>query len=66
MRRLGYGQGYVYDHDAPDRFSGRNYFPDGMPRERYYRPTREGYEARLEERLAELDRLRAERERKGS
>ncbi|BCX18582.1 MAG: ATPase AAA [Geminicoccaceae bacterium] len=66
MRRLGYGRGYVYDHDAPDRFSGQNYFPDGMPRERYYRPTREGFEARLEERLAELDRLRAERERKGS
>jgi len=66
MRRLGYGEGYVYDHDAPDRFSGQNYFPDGMPRERYYQPTREGYEARLEERLAELDRLRAERRGKRS
>jgi len=66
MRRLGYGEGYLYDHDAPDRFSGQNYFPDGMPRERYYEPTREGYEARLEERLAELDRLRAERRGKRS
>ena len=66
MRRLGYGRGYVYDHDAPDRFSGQSYFPDGMPRERFYRPTREGYEARLEERLAELDRLRAERQGSGS
>jgi len=66
MRRLGYGEGYVYDHDAPDRFSGQNYFPDGMPRERYYEPTEEGSEARLKKRLAELDRLRAERQGKGS
>jgi len=63
MRRLGYGSGYTYDHDAPDRFSGQNYFPDGMARERYYEPTGEGYEARLQERLAELDRLRAQRAR---
>ena len=28
MKDLGYGQGYDYDHDAPDRFSGQNYFPD--------------------------------------
>ncbi len=63
MRELGYGRGYVYDHDAPDRFSGQNYFPDGMARERYYEPTGEGREARLAERLAELDRLRAQRTR---
>ncbi len=63
MRELGYGRGYVYDHDAPDRFSGQNYFPDAMARERYYEPTGEGREARLAERLAELDRLRAQRTR---
>ena len=66
MRRLGYGRGYVYDHEAPDRFSGQNYFPEGMARERYYEPTAEGREARLAERLAELDRLRAERRKEGS
>lgn len=63
MRSLGFGRGYEYDHAAPDRFSGQNYFPDGMARERYYEPTREGLEARLAERLAELDRLREERAR---
>lgn len=65
MRQLGYGQGYAYDHDAPDRFSGQDYFPEGMARERYYQPTRQGYEARLAERLAELDRLRAVRRGEG-
>ena len=32
MQDLGYGRDYAYDHDAPDRFSGQNYFPDGMDR----------------------------------
>jgi putative ATPase len=63
MQRLGYGQGYAYDHDAPDRFSGQNYFPDGMARERYYAPTGEGFEAGLKERAERLEALRAERDR---
>ena len=61
MKQLGYGQDYAYDHDAPDRFSGQDYFPEGMARERYYQPTAEGQEAQLRERLMRLERLRAER-----
>jgi len=30
MEDEGYGEGYVYDHDDPDAFSGQNYFPDGI------------------------------------
>ena len=30
MKDIGYGADYAYDHDAPDGFSGQNYFPDGM------------------------------------
>jgi putative ATPase len=63
MKELGYGRDYDYDHDAPDRFSGQNYFPDGMPRPSFYRPTAEGIEARIAERLDRLDRLRLEREK---
>ncbi len=65
MKKLGYGEGYIYDHDAPDRFSGQNYFPEGMARERYYAPTGEGAEKRLKARLEELARLRAERRAAG-
>ncbi len=61
MKELGYGEGYVYDHDAPDRFSGQNYFPEGVARERYYAPTGEGAEKRLKARLEALERLRARR-----
>ena len=61
MKQLGYGKGYAYDHDAPDRFSGQDYFPDGMARQRFYAPTDQGFEAELTERAARLDRLRRER-----
>lgn len=61
MKELGYGKGYAYDHDAPDRFSGQNYFPDGMERQRFYAPTDQGIEARIGERLARLAQLRKER-----
>jgi putative ATPase len=52
MREQGYGKGYAYDHDAPDAFSGQNYWPEEMSPETYYRPTDRGFEKRLAERLA--------------
>ncbi|HEX2526796.1 MAG TPA: replication-associated recombination protein A [Geminicoccus sp.] len=64
MKELGYGQDYQYDHDAPERFSGQNYFPDGMQRPSFYRPTDQGIEARIAERLVRLKQLRAERQEK--
>jgi putative ATPase len=51
MKELGYGKGYAYDHDAPEGFSGQNYFPDGMERRQFYQPRGEGSEARIKERL---------------
>jgi putative ATPase len=65
MKELGYGSGYAYDHDAPDRFSGQNYFPDEMARQRFYAPTEEGLEKRLKEKLEWLERLRRERQNEG-
>jgi putative ATPase len=62
MKDLGYGKGYDYDHDAPDRFSGQSYFPDGMARQRFYQPTEEGLEKRLKERGEWLEHLRVERQ----
>ena len=62
MRQLGYGRGYAYDHDAPDRFSGQDYFPDGMARPTFYEPTGEGEEAALRRRLESFAKLRRERD----
>lgn len=58
MKHQGYGQGYTYDHDTEDGFSGQNYFPDEMPRESYYRPVKRGFEREMEKRLAFFKKLR--------
>ncbi len=62
MKDLGYGKGYAYDHDAPDAFSGQNYFPDGMARQTFYRPAERGFEREIRKRLDYWAKLRTERE----
>ena len=59
MKELGYGEGYAYDHDAPDGFSGQDYWPGGMAAQTLYTPSPRGTEARIAERLAEWARRRA-------
>ncbi len=61
MKDLGYGKGYAYDHDAPEGFSGQDYFPDEMERQSFYKPKGEGSEARIKERLDRWAALRLER-----
>jgi putative ATPase len=61
MKSIGYGQGYAYDHDAEQGFSGQNYFPDEMDRRAFYRPKGDGAEARVKERLDRWAELRAKR-----
>jgi putative ATPase len=62
MKDLGYGKGYAYDHDAPEGFSGQNYFPDGMERRQFYQPRGEGSEARIKERLERWAAMRRDRD----
>ena len=50
MKQLGYSKGYEYDHDAPEAFSGQNYFPDGMARQEFYRPVERGFEREIRKR----------------
>jgi putative ATPase len=59
MKDLGYGKGYVYDHDTADTFSGQDYFPEGVERRRFYRPSPRGFEAEIGRRLARWQSLRA-------
>lgn len=59
MQELGYGRGYQYDHNAEDTFSGQNYFPEGMARQRFYTPSARGFEKDVQARIAYWDRLRA-------
>ncbi len=62
MKDLGYGKGYAYDHDAPEAFSGQDYFPEGLPRQSFYRPVDRGFEREIRKRLDYWDKLRARRQ----
>jgi putative ATPase len=61
MKDLGYGKGYSYDHATAEGFSGQNYFPDGMARQRFYRPVERGFERDILKRIEYWDRLRAKK-----
>ena len=61
MKDEGYGEGYRYDHDQPDAFSGQNYFPEAMEREEFYNPVDRGFERDIKKRLEYWSRLRKER-----
>jgi putative ATPase len=61
MKDLGYGKGYAYDHDAPEGFSGQDYFPEEMGRRKFYEPREVGSEARIKERLERWAAMRAQR-----
>ncbi len=58
MKDIGYGDGYAYDHDMKDGFSGQNYFPDEMPRQQFYDPKGQGREAAIKDRLERWQKLR--------
>ena len=51
MKTEGYGAGYDYDHDAPDAFSGQDYFPDALGRQTFYDPPERGFEREIRKRL---------------
>ncbi len=62
MEDEGYGDGYAYDHDAPDAFSGQNYFPDNFKtRPQFYDPPERGFERDLKKRLEYWAALRTKR-----
>ena len=63
MRRQGYGADYRYDHDSPDAFSGQDYFPEQLGRQKFYDPPERGFEREIRKRLEYWAKLRKERSR---
>jgi putative ATPase len=61
MKEEGYGSGYDYDHDAPDAFSGQDYFPEALGRHTFYDPPDRGFEREIRKRLDYWAKLRRER-----
>jgi putative ATPase len=61
MKAEGYNEGYLYDHDQPDAFSGQDYFPEKMGRKTFYDPPERGFEREIKKRLDWWAKLRRER-----
>ena len=61
MKQLGYHDGYIYDQDLDDGFSGQNYFPDGIERVKLYYPVERGFEREIKKRVDYFDNLRKEK-----
>ena len=58
MKEQGYGNGYIYDHDTPEGFSGLSYFPEDVPRRQFYSPVERGFEREIKKRLDYWNGLR--------
>ena len=58
MKEQGFGAGYIYDPDTKDGFSGQNYFPDNMKRQKFYTPFERGFEREIKKRLEYWENLR--------
>ncbi len=63
MKHLGYSQGYQYDHETPEAFSGQDYFPDEMGRRQFYDPPERGFEREIRKRLEYWGKLRVQKSR---
>ena len=66
MKTEGYGAGYDYDHDAPEAFSGQDYFPEALGRKKFYDPPERGFEREIRKRLELLGEAARRKEAGGS
>ena len=61
MKQLGYSEGYIYDQNLEDGFSGQDYFPEGMKRVKLYSPVERGFEREIKKRIEYFEKLRREK-----
>lgn len=54
MKEMNYGKGYVYAHDTEEKITRMQCLPDSLAGRRYYKPTDQGQEKEVKERLEEI------------
>jgi putative ATPase len=64
MANFGYGRGYQYAHEAPEKLTDMSCLPENLQDRRYYQPTDEGFEKKLKEKLKAIDEWRRKRSAK--
>jgi putative ATPase len=65
MKNVGYGKGYQYAHRHDDKVTSMQCLPDNLLGRNWYKPTDQGFEARLRSRLEEIGKLKARAARNG-
>jgi putative ATPase len=58
MRQIGYGRGYQYAHNTEEKITDMRCLPESLLGRTYYRPTDQGFEQRLRQRIEEIRRIR--------
>jgi len=64
MKNIGYGKGYQYAHDVEDKVADMECLPESLAGKTYYRPTDQGFEARLRQRMEKIRRIKDQRKTK--
>ena len=59
MKNIGYGDGYKYAHNFDDKVTDMTCLPDNLAGRAYYKPTDQGFEQRLRQRLDEIRKIKA-------
>jgi putative ATPase len=58
MKHQGYGRGYQYAHNIPEKVADMTCLPENLADRHYYHPTDQGFEERLRARMEEIMRIR--------
>ncbi len=61
MANVGYGKGYQYAHDSEDKLTDMRCLPENLRDRHYYRPTEEGFERRLKEKMKAIEEWKRQR-----
>ena len=64
MKEIGYGKGYQYAHDIEEKVADMECLPESLSGKTYYRPTDQGFEARLRQRMEEIRKIKGQRKAK--
>jgi len=59
MKNIGYGKGYKYAHNFDDKVTDMTCLPDNLVGRTYYKPTDQGFEQRLRQRLDEIRKIKS-------
>jgi putative ATPase len=59
MKNVGYGQGYQYAHNFDEKVTDMTCLPDNLAGRTYYKPTDQGFEQRIRQRLEDIRKIKS-------